>query len=309
MHDVDRTLREFENTEMEFETFEAETGENEQFLGSVLGGMLGGDTQSGEAFEAQEQGFLGESGEFESQGFLGETSNEAVFDEVQEMELAAELLEVSNEAELEYFLGNLIKKAGRAVGGFVKGPIGQALGSALKSVAKKALPLAGAALGNMVVPGLGGMIGGKLASAAGNMFGLELEGLSPQDREFEVARRFVRLAGSAAQRAARTPQRVAPGRAARLAIAGAARRHAPGLLQPRASYGRSYGPQAPIFRGLGRAASTSAPSYGLAPSFVTPSYSGNGDGDGIYGTGSYPASYGHTGRWYRRGRKIVLVGA
>ena len=37
---------------------------------------------------------------------------------------------------------------------------------------------------------------GKLASGATKLFGLELEGMSPEDQEFEVARRFVRLAAS-----------------------------------------------------------------------------------------------------------------
>jgi hypothetical protein len=42
----------------------------------------------------------------------------------------------------------------------------------------------------------------KLASAAGNAFGLEWEGLSPEDRDFEMARRYVRFATHAAKKAA-----------------------------------------------------------------------------------------------------------
>jgi hypothetical protein len=45
-----------------------------------------------------------------------------VFSEAETQELAAELLGVSSEAELDRFLGDLIKKAGRAVGQFVKSP-------------------------------------------------------------------------------------------------------------------------------------------------------------------------------------------
>ena len=309
MHDVDRTLREFE-TGTEFESMEAESGEQEQFLGSVLGGMLGGEMETGETFEAEvgeqeAEAFLGETGEFQSnEAFLGEAEHEGVFDEVNEMELAAELLEVSNEAELEQFLGSLIKKAGKAIGGIARSPIGRALGGALKAVAKKALPIAGTALGNLVVPGLGGMIGGKLASAAGNMFGLELEGLSPQDREFEVARRFVRFAGATTQRALRTPPSIPPGRAVRSALVGAARRHAPGLLQPRSAYRRRRS-GAPIFRpgGLnGRSSYT-------VPSVETPSYTtGQPYGDGSWGYSYTTPGFTRSGRWYRRGRKIVLVG-
>src|SRR5262249_27179855 len=120
----------------------------------------------------------------------GETGFEGPFSEAEEMQLASELLEIGSEAELEQFLGKLISGVGRV---FKRSPIGRALGGALKSVARGALPAAGAALGS-VVPGVGTAIGGTLASTAGRALGLELEGLSPEDREFEVARRFVRLA-------------------------------------------------------------------------------------------------------------------
>jgi hypothetical protein len=67
----------------------------------------------------------------------------------------------------------------------------------LKPLAKAALSIEGRALGTFV----GGPVGGKLASAAGRMFGLELEGLSAEDREFEVARRFVRFASATTKNA------------------------------------------------------------------------------------------------------------
>lgn len=108
-----------------------------------------------------------------------------VFNESEVMELAAELLEVTNEAELDRFLGNLIKKAGSALGKVVKSPIGQAVGGVLKGVAKKALPIAGGALGAYFGGPLGAKIGSGLASAAGSALGLELETLNQEDREFE----------------------------------------------------------------------------------------------------------------------------
>jgi hypothetical protein len=178
--------------------------------------------------------------EWEADGFeledeydgYGEMEAESgVFDEADEMELAADLLEITDEAELDQFLGNLIKKAGRAVGKVVRSPVGQALGGMLKGVAKKALPIAGSALGNLVVPGAGGAIGGQLASAAGRIFGLELEGMSPEDQEFEVARRFVRFAGQATQNATQAPPNTPPAAIAQKAIAAAAQQHAPGLLR------------------------------------------------------------------------------
>ncbi|GAB4413014.1 MAG: hypothetical protein OHK0039_19490 [Bacteroidia bacterium] len=66
------------------------------------------------------------------------------------------------------------------------------------------------------------------------MFELELEGLSPEDREFEVARSVVRLATDTARRAAniaaRTPQ-AAPAQVAKAALTQAATVHAPGLVR------------------------------------------------------------------------------
>lgn len=223
MHDLDRTLG---RTNMETETFEF-TGEEETF------------------------------GEFQGE-FQGESQGEyqEVFQEAELQELAAELLSVSNEQELNHFLGDLIKKAGSAVGKFVKSPIGQQLGGMLKGVAKQALPMAGAALGNLVLPGVGGAIGGKLASAAGSMFGLELEGLSQEDREFEAAKQFVRLAADATKTAVTAPSAANAAAVARDAVTQAAQKFAPGLVT--GSNGRSGG--------------------------------------------------GLTGRWVRRGRRIVIYG-
>jgi len=189
-----------------------------------------------------------------------------VFNEGELQEIASELLEVSNEQEFDHFLGDLIKKAGSAVGSFVKSPLGQQLGGMLKSAAGKLLPAAGAALGNALVPGIGGVVGGKLASMAGSAMGLELEGLSQEDREFEVAKQFVRLAADATKTAATSPAAATnPAAAARDGVAQAAQKFAPGLLSSQPS------------------------SPGSLPS-------------GAAGSG------GASGRWVRRGRKIVLYG-
>lgn len=172
--------------------------------------------------------------------FEAENSESGVFNESEEMELAAELLEVRDEAELEQFLGDLIKKAGSAIGKVVKSPIGQAIGGVLKAAAKKALPIAGTALGGMFGGPLGAKIGGGLASMAGNALGLELEGLSGEDREFEAAKQFVRFAGDTVKNAVAQPQ----GNPAAAAGAGAqlaAQVHAPGLLGSGASRGAASG--------------------------------------------------------------------
>jgi hypothetical protein len=152
----------------------------------------------------------------------GNGETESPFDEVEELELAATLLEVTDEAELDQFIGNLLKKAGRAVGTFVKSPTGRALGGILKGAARKALPVVGGAIGSAIGGSAGGSIGSRMASDAGRLFGLELEGLSPEDQEFELARQYVRFAGAAAKNAAQTPPNVPPQEAVKAAAMGAA---------------------------------------------------------------------------------------
>jgi hypothetical protein len=147
------------------------------------------------------------------------------------MELAAELLTVSDEAELEQFLGSLVKKAWRKAKSFAGSSTGRALGGLLKSAARKALPVVGRAVGSYVGGPAGGAAGAKLASSAGRIFGLELEGMSPEDMEFETARRFVRFAGNAAQKATSAPRSAPPMQIAKTAVRAAARTHAPGLLR------------------------------------------------------------------------------
>jgi len=184
-----------------------------------------------------------EAGEFEypemEQESYGEYETEGIFNEQQEMELAAELLEVTNEQELEQFLGSLIGKVGGAIGKFVKGPVGKAVGGVLKTVASKALPIAGGALGTFFGGPAGAMIGSNLASMAGSALGLELEGLSQEDREFEAAKQFVRFAGETVKNALEGPPNADPHAVAQAAASEAARIHAPGIMGgPAATTGR-----------------------------------------------------------------------
>lgn len=229
------------------------------------------------------------AGEYEQEGtafeFNGEQEWGEVLGETEVQELAAELLSVSNEQELNQFLGDLIKKAGRAIGSVVKSPIGQALGGVLKTVAKQALPIAGAALGNLIVPGVGGAIGGKLASAAGSMFGLELEGLSGEDREFEVAKAFVRLGADATKQAVEAAQQgTAVQSAVNAAIRNAAQKFAPGLLQEVSA------PSIQSAAAAGaRLAQAQAAQSAAGPRHVC-------------------AGAKHEGRWIRKGHRILLLG-
>ncbi|MGH9842891.1 MAG: hypothetical protein ACREEM_29485 [Blastocatellia bacterium] len=161
--------------------------------------------------------------------FSGYGEAESPFTEAEEMAFAAELLGVGSEAELDQFLGNIFKKVGGFVGKIAKGP----LGGVLKGIAKKALPWVGGALGSFIpIPGVGTAVGTALGTAASKLFEVNLEGMSYEDQEFEMARRFVRLAGASAQNAAAAPPDASPQAAARAALMAAAQKHAPGLLAP-----------------------------------------------------------------------------
>jgi hypothetical protein len=176
-----------------------------------------------------------ESSDFEVEEFgnSGQAEVDTGFNETEEMELAARLLEIADDRELDQFIGGLIQKAARTVGQVIKSPVLRPLGAILKSTAKQALPILDRAVGGYLVPGAGMAVGQRLAAAAGTLFGLELEGLSPEDREFEVARRWVRFAGASSRRAARMSPRMGLQFAASRAITAAARRYAPGFLRRR----------------------------------------------------------------------------
>jgi hypothetical protein len=202
VHQEANIMRTFDNTSMEYSP-EMEAFQSEQF---------------------EWEGETGWGGEAE-----GEDETE-VFNEAELMELAQELLEVTNEAELDRFLGDLIKKAGRAVGKVIRSPIGQAVGGYLKGAAKRALPLAGAALGGYVGGPLGAKIGNGLASAADSDLGLEAETFSAEDREFEGAKNFVRMGGEAVKSAVTAPPSANPTAVAQAAVTASAQKYAAGLL-------------------------------------------------------------------------------
>lgn len=215
--------------------------------------------------------FNNESGyEAEFEFAQGEWETGATLSEAEEMELASELLSVNNEEELEQFLGGLIRRVASGASSLLKSPTVRALGGLLKGVAKKALPLAGGALGGMIGGPLGAKIGSGLASAAGSALGMEAEyEMSNEDREFEGARSFVKLAADTVNRVAQSPDGD-PRQTAMQAATAAAKRYAPGLLtQQQASAQRAGRPLA---------------------------------GQGVSGRGG-------SGRWVRQGRKIVLYGA
>jgi uncharacterized protein (DUF697 family) len=230
-------------------------------------------------YESEYEAFKPEKFEynFESETEMyGET--ESPFSEAEEMELAMELLEISNEAELEQFLGSLVSKAWRGIKS-VGAKALPAVGGILKSVAKKALPIVGGALGSFIpIPGVGTMVGTALGNAASNLFEGELEGLSQEEAELEVARRFVRFGGATARGAASLRRAGSPYWAARRASRAASRHYLPGLYrqrwrssnagQPvarRYAPGYQYGPPSVRSRWVQRGYSGAAPGYYAPP--------------------------------------------
>src|SRR5262249_23036382 len=144
--------------------------------------------------------------------------------EVNEMELATELLSVNSEEELEQFLGGLFKKVKGFASKVLKSPAGDMLKGYLKSLAKKALPAASSILGGAIGGPLGATLANKASDMVGKALGLELEGLSPEDREYEIAKGYVRFANDAIRRVATDRRyRNQPRTAARSAMVNAAR--------------------------------------------------------------------------------------
>jgi hypothetical protein len=190
---------------------------------------------------------------------------ETVLNEEENANLAAGLMEVGSEQELDNFLGDVISGVANTVGKFISSPTGQALGNGLKDVAKQLLPVAGTALGTYIGGPVGGQIGGTLGSAAGGLFEAESE-----ERDWEAAHQFVKLAAEATKNAAEMPQGD-PHTTAKKAIVEAAKVHAPHIV-----------PYLTGERHMG----------------------GHHQGCGCQHHGERR----HHGRWYRHGERIVLVG-
>ena len=93
----------------------------------------------------------------------------------------------------------------KAAGSFV-GKVARPLGGILKGVAKAALPFVGGALGSFIpIPGVGTAIGSALGGALSKALEAEFQGMEAEERDFEIARRFVQMAGTAARQAALAP--------------------------------------------------------------------------------------------------------
>lgn len=249
MHDIDRTLQEFE------------VGNQQEYVG-----------ESNFAQETYEFGqeFMPELGmeadqEWETMHEYGELN--------QEEELLQELLSLQNEEELNHFIGGLLSRAAGAAKSLVRSPVGQGVGKFLVNFGQKTLPQlgqnlggkaggallgrAGTALGQRIGGGVGGKVGGWagktignkaggalgnwagqkaggwLADTARNIFNLELSGMSQEQAEYELTRAYNRFAYNAARRAGhyqRRYPRLPARQIVRRSIYDAARTYAPGLV-------------------------------------------------------------------------------
>lgn len=294
MHDLDRTMYEMgpheadDHRAHEWEQGETEQSEGEDFLG-ILGSILG-ESHNGhqETPELQElQRLLGVPPHGPAaDGPPGGGHTAVSPHEMHELELASELLEVTSEEELDRFIADLARGAATAAGDFARSDTGQAIGDILRNTAKGALPLVGRAVGGRFGP-TGAEWGRRAGAAAADLFGLELEGLSSEDREFELARAFIRFAQAACRNAARAPADAPAPAVAQAAAMAAARRHAPGLL--------------PLITGRSRRPQETAGGNGTAaPGNSAPPHDGQV---------ADPAQAAQSGRWVRRGGVIVLLGA
>jgi hypothetical protein len=213
-----------------------------------------GETQYEGPYESEGEGEYESEAEAEG-SYETEGEWEGPFSEAEEIALAAELLSVSSEAELEEFLGKLWKGI-KKVGSFV-GKIAKPFSGVLKAVAKKALPFVGGALGSLIpIPGVGTAVGSALGGALSKALEMELGELELEDREFEMARRFVRIAGTAAQQLAQAAPTADPEAEVAAALSSAAQQQLRHFETPK----RHAGPRT-------------------------------------------------AGRWFRKGRNLVVVGA
>ena len=270
MHNIDRTLQESGAMGYEFEQ-EYETGSNQE-QGHEFGQEFGHEFEFGQ--EASNE--FGHEFEFETN------------QEQHELEMTYELMTVTNEMELNHFLGGLMRKAVGAAKGaastFVKSNAGKGVGRYLMNFGKNTLPqlaakyggqalgaaggklggvisdkLGGGFLGNTIATGLqkggqwvgqqggqwaGSKVGGLLSDKAQQIFNLEFENMSHEDREFEVARSYVRFATDLTRRAdnavSRNPNIPLSSLASQV-IPQSAAQFAPGLLASKGGAAKSGG--------------------------------------------------------------------
>jgi hypothetical protein len=236
---------------------------------------------------------------------LRETSGQSPFSEAEEMELAIELLEVTSEAELEQFLGNLFEKAWRGIKP-VRSSVIRSLDGVLKTVANTALPFVATAADAYFGGPAGGAVAGRLGSLVGQALEAEAAGMTAIDQDLEKCRQFVRMAGKAARAAATAPTGTDPIALAEKVLANSAQEK---LAKQPATAGRV---------GSGAQAATTASPVSIPVKAKQTGWRkaetgiavANGRPCSSCGQPSWNCKCGtisQTGRWMRHGRSIVIV--
>ncbi len=148
---------------------------------------------------------------------------------------AADLLEVRSAEQLGRFLSTMMARGSSAGLALARSPLGPMLVGRLALAAQTVLPLRPTSLVPLVQAR---DANNNLKQRAAKVFGIELEGLSAEDKEFEVARHFVRFAHAAIANLASAPPALDPKGQVQMALVQAARKFAPGLLAQQARSGR-----------------------------------------------------------------------
>jgi len=296
------------------------------------------DTARAPTHEQEDEDYLEFAGEgedetaYEDELALHETEyeDEGEAAEAAELELASQLLEVRSEQQLDRFIGDLLRSGADALSDFARTREGRQLGGILKQAAGRVLPVLGRAVGGAVAGATegsrrsyqrtGARLGGAVGALAERAFGLELEGLSAEDQEFEVARRFVQFARDAVRECLRRLGTGPARQVARQAVASAGQRLAPGLVTERVldapalqrwaaaatrapaaapADGAPAGPAGvPASRAPAAASGTRAPAASQAAARPAAVGTCPACGTGLLAT--------RGGRWERRGNAIVL---
>jgi hypothetical protein len=271
MHDLDRTQQYLEAGEFEFDREHEYDGEYES------------------EFEARHEGEF--EGEFEADDREGSYDGEMEGESMQnaEVDLAAGLLEVTNDRELDQFLGKFIRKAGRAFRKLAKSGLDKGLLRGVRGIAKAALPTLGGVVGSAIpIPGVGTALGAMAGNAVAGA--LEFEGMSGEDREFEIARRVVRVGLDSAANLAAIPEGEATQDELIGTLLNAGRTLLPGVVGSAISGGA-------LASKIGSALSDTRTRIPGAAGNVLAKI-----------PGGFNPGRGSSGRWVRRGGTIVLLG-
>jgi hypothetical protein len=138
--------------------------------------------------------------------------------ELEELDFASHLLEARTEPQIAALVAHLLDRTDTALGRRIDPQTRAQLLPRLTQI------------GRVVRTALSrSRWGAGTPNSVETIFGTELEGLSPEDQEFETARRTVRLMMMISRRAALAPQDAAPEAAVSQAERLAARHLAPGL--------------------------------------------------------------------------------